>query len=417
MSTDVFVKSFTHVKGPPKQESRALEMLKRIASLVKPIMRKHGWVLPVLSEFFPQQSNLLGLNVNGGQKILLRLRPAHAPDTFMDEDDVVQTMLHELTHNVHGPHDDKFYKFLAGLQDEYDALQRSGYAGEGFYSKGNRLGTNVSHDLPPHLARAKAIEAAEKRRQKAQVLGGGGRRLGSGRLGTAGLSPRELAARAAERRARDEKECGHGSAELAQREADKAAAESVKHDVIDLTLESDDEEDEIKTTVVQTKPVPGPSTNKPKPAVKSRPVRPAPAPSSAVANAPPSEWTCSVFGRTTPLPAHRRRRKLVPPPRRQRQLRLLQNGLVPFALSSIPRLYSAVMPARLNARARQTIASRPARAGAGDAWCAARRGCRMSFGVVGRVGRSRRRRRGFEVTAFSGKENIQRGNSWPVGRR
>ncbi|KAF7302562.1 WLM domain-containing protein [Mycena chlorophos] len=297
MSTDVFVKSFTHVKGPPKQEARALEMLKRIASLVKPIMRKHGWVLPVLSEFFPQQSNLLGLNVNGGQKILLRLRPAHAPDTFMDEDDVVQTMLHELTHNVHGPHDEKFYKFLAGLQDEYDALQRSGYAGEGFYSKGNRLGTNVSHDLPPHLARAKAIEAAEKRRQMAQVLGGGGgRRLGSGRLDTANLSPRELAARAAERRARDEKECGHGSAELAQREADKAAAESVKHDVIDLTLDSDDDEIKTVTTVVQTKPVPGPSTNKPKPkpAVKSRPVRPAPSSAAANANAPPSAWTCSV---------------------------------------------------------------------------------------------------------------------------
>jgi hypothetical protein len=98
----------------------------------------------------------------------------------------------QLTHNVHGPHDEKFYKFLSGLQDEYDALQRSGYAGEGFFSEGHRVGADVPHDLPPHLARLKALEAAEKRRQTSRVLGSGGR-LG-GRINTKGLSPRELAA-------------------------------------------------------------------------------------------------------------------------------------------------------------------------------------------------------------------------------
>ncbi|KAF5374890.1 hypothetical protein D9758_000541 [Tetrapyrgos nigripes] len=217
----------------------------RIASLVKPIMRKHGWVLPALAEFFPDNPNLLGhglgLNVNMGQKILVRLRPAHYPDWFMEEEDVVQTMLHELTHNVHGPHDDKFYKFLSDLQEEYDALRRSGYAGEGFFSKGQRLGTNVSHNLPPHLARAKALEAAEKRRQISKTLGEGGRRLG-GRLDTSGkaLSPRELAARAAERRVLDEKMCGQG--DVAKREAEKAAKESVENKVIDLTLDDSDDE-------------------------------------------------------------------------------------------------------------------------------------------------------------------------------
>jgi hypothetical protein len=30
-----------------------------------------------------------------GQKILLRLRPAWAPDTFYDEEDIILTMLHE----------------------------------------------------------------------------------------------------------------------------------------------------------------------------------------------------------------------------------------------------------------------------------------------------------------------------------
>uniref|UniRef100_A0A8H7Y6U7 WLM domain-containing protein n=1 Tax=Psilocybe cubensis TaxID=181762 RepID=A0A8H7Y6U7_PSICU len=231
---DIFVQSFTHLKDKPNAD-KALHTLQRVASLVKPIMRKHNWVLPVLAEFFPDNPNLLGLNVNMGQEILVRLRPAHSPSSFLPEADVVGTMLHELTHNVHGPHDEKFYKYLDGLQDEYDALQRSGYAGEGFFSEGKRLGTNISHNLPPHLARLKALEAAEKRVKASKVLGSGGRLGGSTR--NTGLSPRELASRAAEKRLRDEKSCGTGAE--AQREVAKAAKESVTNKVIDLTLDDD----------------------------------------------------------------------------------------------------------------------------------------------------------------------------------
>jgi len=57
--SDVFVKSFTHLKDRPKAD-RALPMLQRVASLVKPIMRKRGWVLPVLAEFFPDSPILVG---------------------------------------------------------------------------------------------------------------------------------------------------------------------------------------------------------------------------------------------------------------------------------------------------------------------------------------------------------------------
>jgi DNA-dependent metalloprotease WSS1 len=96
-----------------------------------------------------------------------------------------------LTHNVHGPHDDRFYKFLAGLEAEYDELQRSGYSGEGFFSKGARVGEGVSHDLPPHLARLKALEAAEKRRRAAALTSGSGSKLGGRKIAK---TPRELAA-------------------------------------------------------------------------------------------------------------------------------------------------------------------------------------------------------------------------------
>ncbi|KAF9270762.1 WLM-domain-containing protein [Marasmius fiardii PR-910] len=239
-----FIKSFSHLKNLKNPEN-ALHMLKRIASLVKPIMKKHDWVLPCLAEFYPDEQNLL--DVGGGEKILLRLRPPHDADRFLELDEVVQTMLHELTHNVHGPHDDKFYKYLSGLQDEYDALISSGYSGEGFYGKGQRVGVNVSHNLPPHLARAKALEAAERRKLQDQVMGGGGRRLGGGSQSNQNLSPRELAARAADRRARDDKACGQG--DIAKQEAEKASKNSVQNDVIDLTLS--DSDDEVQITVAK----------------------------------------------------------------------------------------------------------------------------------------------------------------------
>lgn len=99
-------------------------------------------------------------------------------------------LLPQLTHNVHGPHDEKFYKFLSELEDEFEALKRSGYDGEGFHSRGHRVGQHVSHNLPPHIARARALEAAEKRRKVGSMLGGA-RKLGG--VVRRDLTPRELA--------------------------------------------------------------------------------------------------------------------------------------------------------------------------------------------------------------------------------
>lgn len=101
----------------------------------------------------------------------------------------------QLTHNVHGRHDAKFYKLLGELEEEYDRLKDSGYSGEGFHSVGRKVGVGVSHNLPPHLARLKAVEAAERRQKVQAVMGGSGRRLGGRPSGTLKeLSPRELAA-------------------------------------------------------------------------------------------------------------------------------------------------------------------------------------------------------------------------------
>jgi hypothetical protein len=59
MSTDVWVLSYEHLKGRPRSD-QALTLLQWVASRVKPIMRKHGWRLPVLAEFFPDSPGLIG---------------------------------------------------------------------------------------------------------------------------------------------------------------------------------------------------------------------------------------------------------------------------------------------------------------------------------------------------------------------
>ena len=59
MSTDSWINALTHLEGRPRADE-ALLMLKKISSLVRPIMRSHKWMLPILAEFFPNQTNLLG---------------------------------------------------------------------------------------------------------------------------------------------------------------------------------------------------------------------------------------------------------------------------------------------------------------------------------------------------------------------
>ncbi len=95
---------------------------------------------------------------------------------------------------MHGPHDQNFYKFLSRLEEDYYELKRTGYAGEGFFSNGRRLGDGIPQNVPAYLARQRALEAAERRRRANVATGTNGPvRLGGGNLANLGLTPRELA--------------------------------------------------------------------------------------------------------------------------------------------------------------------------------------------------------------------------------
>lgn len=91
--------TYEHLAGQERGDA-ALLMLRKASAMVKPIMQKHGWRVKVLAEFLPPEQNLLGLNINKGYKICIRLRYHHSHDLFLPFEEVVDTLLHELCHNI-----------------------------------------------------------------------------------------------------------------------------------------------------------------------------------------------------------------------------------------------------------------------------------------------------------------------------
>ncbi|UNI23605.1 hypothetical protein JDV02_009414 [Purpureocillium takamizusanense] len=219
---DRLIHDFVHMKSEHRADE-ALHTLKRIASMVKPLMRARRWHVGKLVEFYPPTTSgqtLLGLNYNRGRKICLRLRHPGDRRQFIPFEQVLDTMLHELAHIVHGPHDDKFNKLWDQLRDEMQSLLNKGYTGEGFLTEGRRLGgTRVSGNELRRLVR----QAADDRRtnQAGATLG---RRLG-GAAPSPGHDIRRIIADAADRRRRVLRGCAEES--LSQREiqeiADQAA--------------------------------------------------------------------------------------------------------------------------------------------------------------------------------------------------
>ena len=57
---DSLISEYAHEKQLPR-EAEALLAIRKIASLVKPIMRARNWRVGTLAEFYPEQPNLLGI--------------------------------------------------------------------------------------------------------------------------------------------------------------------------------------------------------------------------------------------------------------------------------------------------------------------------------------------------------------------
>lgn len=225
---------------------RSLAYLTRVANdpAIRHVMAQHKFTVGMLTEMDPAAhtehardgsgtTRTLGLNRNAGEVIELRLR-TDAGDGYRDYRTVRKTVCHELAHNVFGPHDDKFWELCRRIEREVEKeeLRLAGVGGrtvagevrsvreyereraeEEAAWRRKYLGSTVTAS---DVVRRRREEEEEQRRNEAaghgdiQDLGGwtGGEFvLGSGNgagpaADTAGLTRREILARAAEERIR-----------------------------------------------------------------------------------------------------------------------------------------------------------------------------------------------------------------------
>ncbi|KAK5106316.1 hypothetical protein LTS08_000434 [Lithohypha guttulata] len=238
---DALITQYQHLSGFSRSDE-ALHTLRKIGSMVKPIMRQRSWHVGTLAEFYPDQQNLLGLNINHGQKIQLRLRYPGDQNQFLPIDQVLDTMLHELCHNAIGPHNEQFHALWDQLRDEQQSLVRKGYTGEGFLGNGRSLG---GRRMPLHEASRLARQAAEERKKAAERARGSGQRLGGMGI-MRGQDARQIIADAVERRIRIEKGCASGTA-MGDRVARDEAINGNK-----LTTTQAGPDDENEATMMQT---------------------------------------------------------------------------------------------------------------------------------------------------------------------
>lgn len=230
---DALISSYEHLTGLP-DPPEALMRLRKIASLVKPIMRKRGWHVNTFTEFLPEDPRLLGLNINHGHKICVRLRYSHHPATFLPIEQCVDTMLHELSHIVHGPHDAKFHALWDELRTEHETLLMRGFTGEGFLTPGHRLGGTMP---PPDEMRRLARQNAEQSRQNDKARNSvGGFRLGGKRI-PPGQDARRVIANAIDQRNTINRGCASGSAEA------EALSRQAKRNTISVKSSEDDAND------------------------------------------------------------------------------------------------------------------------------------------------------------------------------
>eukprot|EP01060_Flectonema_neradi_P004753 TRINITY_DN1310_c1_g2_i1.p1 TRINITY_DN1310_c1_g2~~TRINITY_DN1310_c1_g2_i1.p1 ORF type:complete len:539 (+),score=79.16 TRINITY_DN1310_c1_g2_i1:60-1676(+) len=224
------IRELTHL--PRSNEAR--DILIKIASDpgIKGVMDKHNFKVGLLTELHPIETKeeLRGLNKNKGQEILLKLRNRVGPDDmdlFLSYSEIRDTMLHELTHNVHGPHDEKFYTLFRQLVKEQKTLD--------WTTGGRRVGGHDVYQPPPT-----DYSTSQTYSSGARVLGGDMQKFNE--INRAGYTPSQVAYAAATLRLSEaEKKCEQGCGSV--------------------SLSTENSNESSKRVVVE--PLPAPSVSKP----------------------------------------------------------------------------------------------------------------------------------------------------------
>ncbi|RKF51399.1 Ubiquitin and WLM domain-containing metalloprotease [Golovinomyces cichoracearum] len=137
--------------------SRSLQLLQRLKddAGIKFVMCKHKFTVPLLTEMNPiehTQSNhegtsrTLGLNRNNGEIIELRLR-TDAYDGYRDYQTIRRTLCHELTHNVHGPHNRDFWELCSQIEKD---VERADWRSGGIVVGGTETYQNANEVVDQH---------------------------------------------------------------------------------------------------------------------------------------------------------------------------------------------------------------------------------------------------------------------------
>lgn len=177
-----------------KTDTIVRNLFEKASKHVAPLMKRRNWTVRLLKEFMPQNPSLLGLNENSGQIIYIRARPPYSPNETYPYEDILGTLLHELVHIEHGPHNAKFYQLLEEVTLECETLPI--------------VETILQHKTPPiEQRRLLALRAVERRMQLEKIMSKSGQKLGGNASTMKMLSPQEAAAIAAEKRNRDDIWC------------------------------------------------------------------------------------------------------------------------------------------------------------------------------------------------------------------
>ena len=207
-------------KIPNSDEARKL--LLRVKEHADNVLKARGWKVKRLIEICCCERKNMGTNLGVGgwcrgdgpgaaHTIALRLRRPRSHE-FVSFEHCLKVMWHEMAHIVHGNHSAAFYQEMDDIARHYELIKSKGQLVglDGFPIGGGRNADPQRHNPSRAEGRAAGLKAAEARAKKQRVMGGG--RLGGGAAHKK-LSPREAAARAAERRAQDARN-GLGDAEL-----------------------------------------------------------------------------------------------------------------------------------------------------------------------------------------------------------
>lgn len=132
-------------EGLRPREDEARQLLKKVFLLVKPVMRRRRLKVGILAEFWPEDWALMDQNFSNGQIILLRLREFKNEREFVPIEMIVDTMLHELSHNYQSQldHDAAFYALWNQLRVESKLPFLKGYTSRQTY---------LAHNYGPGLA-------------------------------------------------------------------------------------------------------------------------------------------------------------------------------------------------------------------------------------------------------------------------